>query len=204
VRTTALVPRNYDELLDTYWEYVKALVAKHGVTDTEDAAGTIILKFYEKGMLEEFRPNADFETPVGIRRSNFRGFLTGFVNLYVRQDLDKQATLSRKVPHRLEEPAGSDGGMFIEVLGAKAAGSDDYELLEFTELVLDIRAHLKTLPVRGKTDLLFVFDTYLEHSFADGECSRKDVAKALGVGTTSITQMRRKLEDEVRKVLATR
>lgn len=178
-------PANYSELFEDYFEYVKALVSKFGVQDDEDAASTILLKFYEKDFLSKFQTDAEFDTPRGRRKSSFRGFLSGFVSLYVRQERDKQMTRLNKEPIRLEQPAGEDT-VWIEIHGPAYLIEDQIERIDFPQEARRALEHLKTLPIRGTRDLPRLFTMMAQQVMEDGRSNRKAIAKAFGVSETAI------------------
>ncbi len=178
-------PADYTELFEQYFDYVKALVNKFGIVDDEDAASTILLKFFEKDFLAKFQPDAEFNTPNGRKRSSFRGFLSGFVSLYVRQERDKQMTRLNKEPIRLEQPAGEDT-VLIELHGPAYLIEDELERLDFPQEALRALNYLKTLPVRGTRDLPRLFLMITKQVMEDGRSNRKQIAQAFGVSETAI------------------
>lgn len=98
-------PANYEELYIHYFDAMKAMVAKAGITpsNVEDVAMAILTKFMEKDALAEYDPHKLFDTGdrpkfkgPRHRTARFTSYLRRFVYLYVKQHLDAQAVQERK------------------------------------------------------------------------------------------------------------
>lgn len=190
-------PKDLEQLFEDHMGLVKGLVRKAHINpeDVEDVASDILVKFIEKGFLEKYDETKEFATESGMKTARFQGFLTGFVNKYVRQYLDKQATKTRKEPIRCEMPVGraEDGApsLWIEVYGPQHIKTPNSieELesdLDFAAAIRTAFDHLKAIPVRGSRDLSLVFQRVVEQVLTTGQVDRRAIAKELPDGKGSI------------------
>jgi len=201
-----LPPKNYEELFEQYWDMVCGLVRKAGITEYEDAAMDILLKFFEKDFLSKFEGDKGFEGADGVvRTTKFSTFLAGFVSKYVLQSRDKQMTRMKKEPIHLQQPVGgeADDSTWIEVYATRHLDDTTLQNVEYEALVKETQKYLADLPIRGTRDLALVFSMCVEMLYMDGRIDRKVIAKRLNVSDTAVClifkDLRQALQDaEVR------
>jgi hypothetical protein len=98
-------PEDYGQLFEHYFGFMKSLVARAGIVpaDVEDVSMDILTKFmakdalswYDGEKLHELKGPLRTEGP-RVRTAKFQALLRSFVNLYVRQHLDKQRIRLRR------------------------------------------------------------------------------------------------------------
>lgn len=210
IDSTTGLPESYEEMFDEYFDYVKLLVKKAGITveDVEDVAMSIFTTFMEKDALAWYDPNklhdvGDKPRVEGARQrtARFPGLLRRFVNTYVLQHRDKQKTRAYKEPIRCETPVittdAGDVGTWIEVFGPATMPDNSLDFWNWVQTASD---HLESLPVRGQRDLARVFRSVVEQVAMDGKVDRKVIASDFGVSDTFVCQIFKDLRAELEKM----
>lgn len=184
-------PANYEELVEHYGDFVKNLIVKAGIAyqDVEDVTQEILTTFYAKGALAWY--DGDKLHPAGktMKTARFASFLSIFVRRYVLSHRDKQYTLARKVPFRLEHVTDEEsGGTYGEAV-ADIQQELLFNVIEASEWVEGVMRHLDSLEVRGKRDLARVFRLVVIQTMEDGEVNRHKIASEMDVSYTAICHM---------------
>lgn len=177
------VPSSYDELFDEYFGYVKGLVAKLGIRESEDIASEILIRFIARDFLEKYDP-----TVVGHgKQTNFKAFLRAFVERYVRHYRERQGVRDHREPLQCDKPLAS-GQVWVEVY-ANPTVEDPTLQLEEQELVLLMRERVSKMPNHGKRDHLKLFDLIVPQARTFGKLDRAELGRQLGVSSSVISSM---------------
>lgn len=200
-------PASFEELHATYYKYVVGLVRKLGIEPqrAEDVAQDILLRLYERNIIEMFDPDKVIKHRGEVRPARFKSFLSSHVEHYVRGKRERQNINLRREPLKCDQPVSDGGPAWIEVFGP-TEGLDTSDL-EMGELLTAIRAHLATVPRRSKqdiADLPRLFECMWAQAETTGKYDVKILMKIFGVSNTAIhswigllrTQIRVVLEDQ--------
>ena len=191
------VPADYTELVEGYFDYVRAICRKMGVREDQDAAQTILLKFYERKFLSVYDPEYRSEYDGVIRRPKFSTFLGTFVARYCLHLRERESTQLKR-----ESLVGVSVGA-AETIWIEEADLSTFEEAQIEEQVIAaINARLEALPVRGRRDLKAMFAEIVVQARDSGKIDRKALGKKLGLGSTTIGSMIQELRGEVRAALA--
>lgn len=194
-------PTDYAQLFERYFDYVQGLVIKLGIDpqSAEDVASEILIRFIDTDILEQFDEGTVIEHR-GVRYSTrFKSFLSAKVEHYVRGKRDRQTTQLRREPLLCDQPVG-EGGVWVEIFGGSC--EPDLDEVEARDLQRRIREHLCLLTVRGKRDLVKLFDLIVAQlSAGKPKPDRQQLAKLFGVSDTAIGSMIIDLRHEVAEAL---
>lgn len=185
---TTKVPANYDELATEYGPYIQRVLRRMGVTDTEGGSQEIMMKFFEKGFLELYDNSFVKQTANGPKRTSFKSFISGFTFKYGLQIRDRQNTINRKEPQRLEEPIG-DNLTLMDVLAGNATEQEPCLEMEYNAIIQRTMSHLKSLPIRGTRDLPRLMEMIVWQAANLGTIDRKAISREFGVSPTAVHHM---------------
>lgn len=201
--TLEFVPSTFEELYKHYYPYVARLVATSGIPhqDVDDVAQTLLMLFYEKGVLEDFDPEHDTTYKGVTRRALFRTFLSGFVKTYVRHYRDRIKIHAERERLLVNVPVFEqhEWGVFhIEPY------EETFEVLNEVELVNDIRWQMSTTEPNGprdRCDLPALFNAVLEQSYRLGQLDVKELSEQFNVSKTTMHRWLDRMREQVRTVI---
>lgn len=198
-------PADYTELFTVYYDYVTHLVKRAGIfpDNSEDVAMTILTKFFEKSVLEDFDPEHTTNHAGVTRKAVFRTFLSGFVLSYVRHYRDRQQVDAYREPKIINsEFTAPDGtyGTWADVYGTPT--TETYEVLYEEDFINTVRRHLRSLPPPNspRAPLPDVFEAALKQANETGEVHVPTLAAQFNVSTNTIYVRLSRLKAEVKFV----
>lgn len=198
------VPEDYTQLFAHYYSYVIALVKKAGIDEgnVEDVSMTILSRFFEKDVLNDFDPDFRSAHTRAGTQAKFRTFLSGFVLIYLRHHRDLQVRQQTRFPFSTDFPVASPNGgpdvPWIEVNSPPI--EEGYHDLYLNELVQNIQSHLASLP-QFPCRFSALFASMLRHIEEYGSPIVSLLAQEHEVSETTIRGWVVRLRAEVRKVL---
>lgn len=181
------VPRDADELVRIYRDYVIGLVTKLGIPaqDAEDVTNDILERELAVGVIDMYNPDFTVSHQGQQKNVTFRAFLSARVSLRVRGKRDQ---IQRRTGRELlicDSPVDEGGTRWIEVFGGKQW--DDYADLDATEFITRMRDYLATVPPRSpedSCDLVALFDELLRQVREEGEVTAQAIQEHFGVTGT--------------------
>lgn len=191
-------PSDYEDLYRKYFDYVTALVRRHGILDdasAEDVAADILMRFFQKDYLSIFDPTMTFEYHGESRPAKFKSFLSKVVLSYLRGYWDKQKRLMTFEPLLCDRPMSDlDGGPRVTWLDLHAEDAADHALdviegVDSGRLIAYLRGYLKTIPRRSRfdqCDLVALFDAIVEQVLVEDRFSVTALRERFGVGPTAM------------------
>jgi DNA-directed RNA polymerase specialized sigma24 family protein len=177
------VPDSYEELFADYFGYVKGLVSKLGIRESEDVASAIMVRFYERGFLEKYDPAVVSRG----RQTNFKAFLRAFVERYSRHYRERQGVRDQREPLKCDQPTAS-GKPWVEIYAAPHL-DNSHEFIDELELILLCREKLRSLKPQGSRNLLKLFDLMIPQIHASGRLDRQALATQYGVSASVVSTM---------------
>ncbi len=208
-RTASIVPTSYDELFRHYYPYVTGLVHKYRVPDDqiEDVSMTLLSKFIEHNMLDQYDPE---HMGGNGRPVQFSSFLSGFIVAYVRHYVDKAAKQAHREPQWIDQDAdslvrGGQDGLDGAVNWLDRNGfthQDDLSDIEYDLLVHTIRLHLARIPVKRKKNFLLLFDLILDQLEEHGRIYIVELAALFEVSEPLVQRWMKELRLHVKKAQA--
>lgn len=141
---TVKVPSTEAEVFEQYYPHVKFLVSKAGIRKdyVDDYAMILITKFMERGMLRKYDPEHLSEVDGIKRTANFKTFLSGFVNAYLRSFAKRDAINAGRSFYSSDMLVGENKDIpLLDYLGMSV--SDDTQDIEVAELIQTVRNRLK-------------------------------------------------------------
>jgi hypothetical protein len=181
------VPSSYDELIANYTDYVKGLCRLFGVKETDDAAQSILLRFFEADRMAMWDPTIVSHG----KQTNYRAFIRAFVEAKCRHLREREGVRAAREPVKCDMPVGSGKQVWVELYQVPEPDFADQVLqpLEESATILLIRERLSEIPERGRRDLLVLFDLMLPQIQETGQIDRKELSRQYGVSTSVIGSM---------------
>lgn len=204
--STDYVPADFTDLFKNYYPYVTHLVQRFGIEaqNSEDVAMTILTKFYEKDVLEDFDPTFTSHHGGVERPAVFSTFLSGFVFCYVRHYRNRQSIGIRREGKSIYAPTGRGESpqQWIDVYAPSV--DTDYDEVFAADLVRQITAHLAALPpsARARVNLVAMFTRITEQVEQAGKYDVPALSSEFGVSQNSIRNWIHRLREEITEVLA--
>jgi hypothetical protein len=199
---TDVIPKDYVELFQMYYEYIRKLVYRSGIDsqNVENVTMAVIIRLLEKDALAQYDP--DFGVKNETHQALFRTFLSSFVISYLKHPVDMQRKLSRREGLSLDKPTGSDNdGREQTVYDMLApAHEDSHEDLEYTDLVGQIRRQVASSTKKNgidRCDMPAFFEAILEQQAQQGSINVKELAEKFKVGKSTIQNWIKRLRSEV-------
>ena len=201
------VPANFAEMYQHYYVYVLRLLVKQGIDqqDADDVAQVLFIKMSEKGLLEQFDPEREFNG----RPAVFRTLLSGFVLKYAmgfrkRQRItqDREPTLVDTIVKQDHTPGDTNDMTWGETYGPYF--EDEYSDVSDSQFRTAIRSHLATARTGRKDsqlDLVALFDEIDRQVTDEGRYSTTDLMAKFSVTRTTIHNWLEKLRVEVAKAV---
>lgn len=195
-------PASFTEMYEQYFDYVKTLLVRLRVPSDqcEDVAQDIFLRFHVNDIIGQFDASRVMHHDGKAYKAKFRSFLSVKVELYARGKRERAGVLASREVLVCDTPVDAAGTRWIEML---AGASDDITSVEAIQLIQRIRAHLRTVRVRGVRDLSRLFELVIAQ-LADGfrRPNRSVIARQFGISNTAVGTMFGELRTEVRNVMA--
>lgn len=193
---TVSVPETEAEVFKQYYPQVKRLVSKAGIRSlyVEDYAMNLMVKFLEKGMLEQYDSERTTEFDGAQRTSTFKTYLYAFVKAYLRHFAKRDAIMAHRsfystdVQVNMDNDESSDGVPFLDFLGITT--SDDTEDIEAEELIRQVRSRI------DNERLLLFFDMVLLQVDEHGKVDTTELADLFEVSKQTIHNWLKKLRVE--------
>jgi len=142
---TVKVPSTEAEVFKQYYSHVKFLVSRAGIRKdyVDDYAMILITKFMERGMLKKYDPEHLSEVNGVKRTANFKTFLSGFVNAYLRSFAKRDAINAGRSYYSSDMLMGENKDIpLLDYLGMSV--SDDTQKIEVDELIQSVKDRLKS------------------------------------------------------------
>lgn len=201
-----VIPKDYTELFQLYYDYIRKLVYRHGIDpqNVENVTMAVIMRFFEKDALSQYDP--EFGIKNNSHQALFRTFLSGFVISYLQHPVVMQGKLKRREGLSLDMPTGgtTDNGNDETVYDMLApVHEDNHEGLEYQMLVGQIRSKIATTPKRNgidRCDMPALFEAILEQHAQQGSINVLALAEQFGVGKSTIQNWIKRLRDEIAPV----
>lgn len=179
------IPASFTEFYRDYYSYVVRLVNRAGVPyqEAEDISQTILTRFYERGVLEQYDPNRE-------QGAKFSTFVSSFVLIYVRHYRNRLLRLNAHELDLLDRPVSSTDD--LKSAWADAHGythEDSYEELELSTLKNSIEERLSRVVKnddRSACDLLKLFRMISDQVEEDGKHNTQVIADEFGVSVSTI------------------
>lgn len=191
---TVSVPSSDAEVFEQYYPHVRFLVSRAGIRKdhVEDYAMALMVKFVEKGVLNHYDPERTSEVDGVSRTANFKTFLSGFVNAYLRYFAHRDAINASRSSFSSDMRLGENADIpLLDYLGLTV--SDDTDEVEATDL---IRAVKKSLKVKGMENLSLFFEIVLLQVHEYGKVDVKELSEMFEVTRSSIHNWLKKLRVE--------
>lgn len=203
-----VVPADYTELFQTYYEYVQGVVRDAGIlpVNVEDVSMSILTKFFENAVLEQFDPEYKSAHGGVVRRAVFMTFLTGFVRTYVQHYRDKQWLQYKREGLSTDWTPRNHTTTWLEEYGPRHLDDMDHDSLYDADMVRTIRTHLRTVQLksrqRGCTLSDLFEETLLEsNQNKNGRIDVKSIAERLGVSPVTVRNRLPHLRTEIEAAL---
>lgn len=184
------VPKSEAEVFEQYYSHVKFLVARAGIRKdyVEDYAMTLMIKFVEKGVLQDYDPDRVSTVNGVARTANFKTFLSGFVSSYLRYFAHRDALEAHRSMITSDAKIGESETPFLDYLGMVV--EDDTDIIEATELIERVRKNLKS----DKMALFFEMVLLQVHEY--GKVDVRELSEMFEVTRSSIHNWLKKLRTE--------
>lgn len=162
------VPNSEAEVFEQYFPHVKFLVARAGIRPdyVEDYAMNLMIKFLEKGILNQYNP--DRETVVeGVKRTaSFKTYLSGFVNSYLRhfKERDNIHKDRSRISTDMNVSLGDNEVPLLDYFGVFV--SDNTDRIEAREIIEHVKMSVSEHP-RLSLFFDFVILQVIEHGKID-------------------------------------
>lgn len=197
-------PKNYADLFTQYYPYVVNLCGRFGIDDNnrEDVASEIFLRFMERGSLEKFDPELNFEYMGEMRPARFKSYLSRAVDMYTRGHRDKLKKLARRelqicdvdFSMNVQDAGGyhsSADAPWVEVYGDPHEDHADHVLDTMNEEAeaVGVRKILARVPRRSphdRCDLVALFDAAREQILTIGQYDISALRELFGVSSTAM------------------
>jgi hypothetical protein len=207
VRDPYQPPADYAEFFVQYWDSAVEQCKRLGVlsVDAEDMASEIFFRFLKRDFLTQFDPEYVIVHHGKQYRARFSSFLSTFIEVYAR-GFKRNDRLRRSRELLLcDKPVDkTDGWTWMDLFAERFVETPfDFDVEGRVDAVAQAalyRAHLSSLPRRGKMDLVRAFDLMCEEAFETGvSCSSAVVAVELGVTRAYAGKMLRMLRAELHR-----
>lgn len=193
---TVSVPDTEAEVFEKYFPTVKYLVSKAGIRNAyvEDYAMNLMVKFLEKGILQQYDPERTTDFNGTQRTSSFTTYLYGFVNAYLRHFAKRDAILAQRsfystdVQVHATKGDSSEGIPLMDYLGITV--SDNTDDIEAEELIQRVRDRI------SNPKLLLFFDMVLLQVEEHGKVDIGELTELFEVTRSSIHNWIKKLRAE--------
>ncbi len=196
----ASAPPNYAVLFRDYHAVIIGRVKQKGVPPehVEDVASEILLKLYQRDILDLFDPGMVYLYGTDFKPARFRSFITRHVDLYIRGQYDKVCRRNRREGSPLFEDCEDDGAV------VNGHEDDVLDRLETVEMISGLRAYLADVPRRSQydtLDLVWLFDLINSQVQETGRFNAQELCREIGVSTTAFYTWRRWLARNVANYL---
>lgn len=192
-------PLDYADLYKKYYRYVVNTCAHLGIDEAnkEDVASEILLRFMERGSLEKYDPNLNFEHHGEHHTTRFRTFLTRAVLLYTRGHREKLAkrasreVLTGGVSRNTFLGEDIPGDNWLEDLYEPQQDHADWinDMLDEEADSAGVRKLLARIPRRNAhdlCDLVALFDAVRKQILATGKYDINRLSINFGVSVTAM------------------
>jgi len=192
----ASIPTSDDEVFSKYFSHIKWLVSKRGISrdNVEDISMVLMTKFVEKNVLGDYNPDrkSDYVDPNGYHRTaNFKTFLSGFVNSYLRHFSERDRVEAYRSSLSTDMRWGENSDIpLLDYLGVSV--TDMTDAVEAEELIGHVMQYLKTVP--GK-DITLFFEFVILQVREHGKMDAKELAEMFEVTTATIYNWLKKLRE---------
>lgn len=140
-------PATNAEVFEQYYTHIKYLIRKYGFHDdlVEDMASLMMLKFVEKGVLEDY--SAESTWGEEQRTASFKTFLSGFVVSYLYHYMSRERRKRDFEAYSLDYSIElSDGAMDLWIDSQEEAQFEDIDSIETLDFIIDLRRYLHENP----------------------------------------------------------
>lgn len=192
---------------------MKGVVATSGIAteDVEDVAMDILARFIEKDGIAYYDPNHLHDVGehpdlpgARLRKAKFKGMLRGFTSIYVMQYRDKQMLRHRREPWRLEKPVNERGDTWYETNFSEQTEDLTFDAevsVSLAQCLREAYTYLEAHKSSSIRDYRKFISLCIEHGYLDGKLDRKALAEALGISSSTVTNMVRELRTVLRPLL---
>lgn len=194
---TVPVPNTEAEVFEQYYPHVKFLVSKAGIRKdyVDDYAMVLITKFMERGMLKKYDPTHLTEVDGVNRTTNFKTFLSGFVNAYLRSFAKRDAINASRSFYSSDMQMGENKDIpLLDYLGMSVP--ENTEDIEVAELIQTVRDSLKK---SGSQNMSLFFEMVLLQVEEHGKVDVGELSEMFEVTRSSIYNWIKKLRVEFEK-----
>lgn len=192
-----VAPADYDAFFRDYYDYIVRLARKGGIDrdEVEDVAQTIVWRFIDKKMLEQFDGNLVFEYNGVKKPARFKSFLGSFVNKYLMGERDKQRRRKTNEVLIMDMPIRNDRAELYGSWGQKFSPLVDGPEIEINDRLHEeatvniIRKHIATIPRRSAfdtCDLPRLLEEYVRQVRQYGDWNPKELCQMFGVSNTAM------------------
>lgn len=200
------IPKDFAEMYQHYYVYVLKLLVQQGIDyqNADDMAQVLFIKMDEKGLLQQFNPDLEFNG----RPAVFTTMLSGFVLKYAMGFRKRQMITQTRELNYIDQPREpdadfqSDAASWIDVNGPHF--EEEYADVSDADFRASVRGHLATASAgRKDSQLNFValFDEIDRQVARDGKYSTSELMERFGVTRTTIHNWLEKLRIEVAKAV---
>lgn len=198
VRGTQSVPTSYEDFFSQYYPFIRRIVQRAGIlpSEVDDVSMSIVSKFFENGVLEDYDPERVTIYQGQPRKAMFTTFLSGFVHIYLRHYVDRQRVRQHREPCSLSSEQGA-------VISASAASEDSYDNVVGERMIEAIRTHLVATDDGSlrRCSLVQLFEIASRNALSGDRVRVSDLAREIGVSETTVRSRMELLYAEVRQVL---
>ena len=170
-------PETYEELYREYFAEAVKLCRSAGVREAEDAAQSIMVRLYERDLLNKFEPGVRSEFHSDKRVVSFRSYMMRCISIYVpgKRDLERGRQKKQTPLEAVMETEQS----FTE--------SMDHVLheIETQEELYKLKDKLVQAPSRGRYVPQQVYNIAVRQWSDQGEVTGSYIAHALGISATA-------------------
>lgn len=205
-------PKDYEELFEHYFDGARQLVMKLGISpqNSEDVTMRIYERLIAREVLQMFDAQYAIEHDGRKYKARFAAFLGAHVEHYCRGMRDQEKRLARREPLVCDRTANlrqETSELWVEANGPAAPGADVE--VEANDMREQVRARIASVPVRGRRNMLALYDEVMDHADNGVERSgrwintpnRTKIAEKLELSESTVGKMLMELRDHVAKAL---
>lgn len=207
VTLSTAIPADYAELYEHYIALVVSTVVRGGIhrQDADDIAHEILTRIIARDLLASYDPHLRHDTPQGLRTAKFSTWLAATVKRYLPHFRDRQnlrdhregLSLTLLIEDDYSDQLTTTEGRSVGQVTTTMTIPDHADAIAEADRLGDVVTALDDVEVRGTRDLAKAMRCMAELVERHGEVSRRRLALAMGVSTSTAHNIMCDVQEEL-------